>query len=191
MTDQVSLSPPRRSDAKPASEAKAARVTLRNNCSDFRGLHCSDGGRRYASREPFSSIGAPGPCSTLPIRRLPVSSTGPGAAARQLRYQRLGTQGYRHTAINVAASGDPAHIAMPGAHRVAALLKRWLTGTPHYSVSDKHLDYYLDEFAFRFNRRNASARGLLFHRLLQQAVNTDPHPYHELTAGSIDQWLWD
>jgi transposase-like protein len=106
-------------------------------------------------------------------------------------YQRLGAQGYRHTPINVAASGDPAHIAMPGVHRVAALLKRWLTGTLHYSVSDKHLDYYLDEFAFRFNRRNANARGLLFHRLLQQAVNTDPHPYHELTADSLDQWLWD
>ena len=44
-------------------------------------------------------------------------------------YQRLGAQGYRHTPINVAPSGDPAHIAMPGVHRVAALLKRWLTGT--------------------------------------------------------------
>ncbi len=65
---------------------------------------------------------------------------------------------------------------MPGVHRVSALLKRWLAGTLHYSVSDKHLNYYLDEFTFRFNRRNANARGLLFHRLIQQALTTDPTP---------------
>ena len=65
---------------------------------------------------------------------------------------------------------------------VASLLKRWLIGTLHYRASDKHLEYYLDEYAFRFNRRNSKARGLLFYRLLQQAVATDPHPLTELIA---------
>jgi ISXO2-like transposase domain len=44
---------------------------------------------------------------------------------------------------------------MPGVHRVASLLKRWLLGTHQRAVSGKQLDYYLDEFAFRFNRRTA------------------------------------
>ena len=39
--------------------------------------------------------------------------------------------------------------------------------------SDKHLPYYLDEYTFRFNRRTSKSRGLLFYRLLQQAVHTD------------------
>jgi hypothetical protein len=76
-------------------------------------------------------------------------------------------------------------------HRVASLLKRWLTGTLHYGYSVDQLDYYLDEFTFRFNRRNSPSRGLLFYRLLQQAVATDPHPYNDLTiAGGIDHYLW-
>jgi len=65
-------------------------------------------------------------------------------------------------------------------HLVASLLKRWTAGTLHHSVSDKHLPYYLDEYSFRFNRRNSSARGMLFYRLLQQAAGTDPHPLTEL-----------
>jgi len=59
-------------------------------------------------------------------------------------------------------------------------VKRWLTGTLHYAVTPEHLAYYLDEYTFRFNRRKSKSRGLLFYRLLQQAVNTDPHPLAEL-----------
>ena len=82
----------------------------------------------------------------------------------------------------ISSSGDPAHVAMPGVHRIASLLKRWLLGTHQGSVSDKHLDYYLDEYTFRFNRRTSAARGLLFYRLLQQAVDTDPVPYSRLVG---------
>ena len=78
----------------------------------------------------------------------------------------------------------PAHVNMPGVHRVASLLKRWLLGTHQGAVSNKHLDYYLDEFTFRFNRRSSNARGLLFYRLLQQAVLTDPVYYHQLVGGN-------
>ena len=67
---------------------------------------------------------------------------------------------------------------------VASLLKRWLTGTLRYAASQDHLDYYLDEYTFRFNRRTAKARGLLFYRLLQQAVGTDPHPLKDLIKSS-------
>ena len=57
-------------------------------------------------------------------------------------------------------------------HQVASLLKRWLAGTMH----DGQADTYLDEFTFRFNRRTSRSRGLLWFRLVQQAVATDPHP---------------
>src|SRR5258708_6973960 len=60
-------------------------------------------------------------------------------------------------------------------------------GTPaphHYRVEREHLQYYLDEFTFRFNRRRSRARGLLFYRLLQQSVNTDPHPLADLIGGT-------
>ena len=61
-------------------------------------------------------------------------------------------------------------------HIVASLLKRWLQGTLRYAASKDHLAYYLDEFTFRFTRHSAKNRGLLFHRLMSQAVNTEPHP---------------
>ena len=63
---------------------------------------------------------------------------------------------------------------MPGVHQVASLLKRWLFGTHQGAFSVEHLQSYLEKFTFRFNRRTSSSRGLLFHRLLEQAVATDP-----------------
>ena len=72
---------------------------------------------------------------------------------------------------------------MPRVHNVASLLKRWLLGTLQGGVQQQHLDYYLDEFTFRFNRRSSSARGLLFHRLAQQAVTVDPAPYRSIVHG--------
>jgi transposase-like protein len=95
-------------------------------------------------------------------------------------YRELAHLGYTHKPINLSATIDPAHVDLPGVHRVASLLKRWVAGTLHYSISAKHFDYYLDEFTFRFNRRTATARGLLFYRLLQQALATGPHPLTEL-----------
>lgn len=90
--------------------------------------------------------------------------------------------GVIHEPIALVHAEGPAHRMLPAVHRVASLLKRWLAGTMHYGQSSSHLDYYLDEFTFRFNRRNSRSRGLLFHRLVQQALNTDPHPLHDLVA---------
>jgi len=98
---------------------------------------------------------------------------------------------FGHESVAISRTGHPAHVALPGVHRVASLLKRWLTGTLHYGYSINQFDYYLDEFTFRFNRRTARSRDLLFYRLLQQAVVTDPHPYCDLTISSnIDHYLW-
>lgn len=95
-------------------------------------------------------------------------------------YNKLSSRGYKHDKVSLSDTGDPAHISMPGVHRVAALVKRWLLSTHQGSVSPKHLEYYLDEYTFRFNRRSSRSRGLLFYRLMQQAVMTQPLPYREI-----------
>jgi hypothetical protein len=92
-------------------------------------------------------------------------------------YRSLSKLGYDHQRTVMLGSDVPAHVSMAGVHRVASLVKRWILGTHHGSVQPVHLDAYLDEFVFRFNRRTSSSRGMLFYRLLQQAVVTDPVTY--------------
>ena len=67
-------------------------------------------------------------------------------------------------------------------HRVASLLQRWLLGTHQGAVEGDHLQSYLDEFAFRFNRRRSEFRGLLFRRLIEQAVDVGPVTYRSLVV---------
>lgn len=98
-------------------------------------------------------------------------------------YRGLRQAGFLHHAISLNASGDPAHVAMPRVHRVSALLKRWLLGTHQGATRPHQLDFYLDEFAFRFNRRSSRQRGLLFYRLLEQATQIDHVPIAAITGG--------
>jgi transposase-like protein len=100
-----------------------------------------------------------------------------------LAYRALPDVGYEHQIIVIEGSKTPAHVSMPAVHRIASLLKRWLLGTHQGSVSEKHLDYYLDEFTFRFNRRSSRARGLLFYRLVQQALEVGPTTYRGVVTG--------
>ena len=100
-------------------------------------------------------------------------------------YRNLEQEGYRHEVTVLRNAGKEAAVRlMPRVHRIAALLKRWLLGTHQGAVSPKHLDYYLDEYAFRFNRRKSRSRGKLFHRLVQQAVQIDPSPSNRIVGGS-------
>lgn len=69
---------------------------------------------------------------------------------------------------------------LPRVHRVVSLLKRWLLGTHQGAVEHEHLDDYLNEFTFRFNRRTSKSRGKLFYRLAQQAMSVSPAPYNTL-----------
>ena len=101
-------------------------------------------------------------------------------------YSEIRHYGYSHKVTNMSAlDADPAHVTMPNAHRVASLLKRWLLGTHQGGMSREQLDYYCDEFVFRFNRRSSRSRGLLFYRLMEGAVATDPHPYKDLLTPQI------
>lgn len=87
---------------------------------------------------------------------------------------------YTHRGTPVSASGMQAHDVLPAVHRVFSLAKRWLMGTMQGSVSPEHLPAYLDEWVFRFNRRNARSPGLLFHTLMRQAVEGQPITYKSL-----------
>ena len=99
-------------------------------------------------------------------------------------YSGLPLLGYRHLPVNISRSGAPASASMPHVHRVFALLKRWLLGTHQGSVQPHQLDYYLDEFTFRFNRRRSRYPGLLFYRLLQEATETEPIPLKAILGGT-------
>lgn len=98
--------------------------------------------------------------------------------------RRLTTKGFTHEPHVMISAKKPAHEIMPGVHIVSSLLKRWISGTLHHGIATRQLEYYLDEYTFRFNRRHAKSRGLLFYRLLQQAVATDPQPLTSLFRGT-------
>ena len=97
-------------------------------------------------------------------------------------YERVKSNGYRHRVSFLRGHPERASALLPRVHRVVSLLKRWLLGTHQGAVSRAHLDYYLDEFTFRFNRRTSRHRGKLFFRLVQQAVAVDPVPYARLVC---------
>jgi transposase-like protein len=113
-------------------------------------------------------------------------SIEPGARVRtdgSAAYRSLSKIGFVHTRQVMLGAESPAHVTMPGVHRVASLVKRWILGTHHGSVQPEHLDAYLDEFVFRFNRRTSLSRGMLFYRLMQQAVVTAPVTYKSVIKG--------
>ena len=96
-------------------------------------------------------------------------------------YSRLNALGYVHEVIQPAA--ELGENLLPRVNLTVSLLKRWLLGTHQGAVRPAHLDYYLDEFTFRFNRRTSRSRGLLFYRLLQQAVALPPVRGKDLVGG--------
>lgn len=99
-----------------------------------------------------------------------------------LGYEQLEKAGYIHQVTFVEGQDKTASELFPRVHQVASLLKRWLLGTHQGAVSEEHLDYYLDEFTFCFNRRRSRSRGLLFRKLLEQAVEVEPAPYRSLVT---------
>ncbi len=100
-------------------------------------------------------------------------------------FMELDELGYEHRRTVLLNQKDKkaATKLLPRVHRVASLLKRWLLGTHQGAVRAEHLDYYLDEFTFRFNRRTSRSRGKLFYRLLQQSVQIAPTTYNSMVGG--------
>jgi transposase-like protein len=132
------------------------------------------------------------------LRRIPDASAGslipfledsvePGSVIHTdgwLGYEPLEKQGYRHAVTYLRGREESPSELMPRVHLVVSLLKRWLIGTHQGAVSHKHLDYYLDEFTFRFNRRRSRSRGQLFFRLVQQAVAVEPTTYASIVRNT-------
>ena len=111
----------------------------------------------------------------------------PGSTVRTDGFQSYrDLPGYRHDRQIQSHQGPGEHL-LPRVHQVVSLLKRWLLGTHQGGIGHAHLDYYLDEFTFRFNRRGSKSRGKLFYRLLQQAVQVDPVTYGQIIAGKVDE----
>lgn len=98
-------------------------------------------------------------------------------------YANVAKLGYIHRP-RVPKTPEEAVRLLPRVHQAASLLKRWLLGVHHGSFSKRQLAHCLDEFAFRFNRRKSPDRGMLFYRLLQQAVTVDAVPAAAIKQGA-------
>ena len=100
-------------------------------------------------------------------------------------YRGIDKLGYTHDRRSQRAARargeDPGEL-LPGVHRIASLAKRWLLGTHQGSVDEAHLQSYLNEFAFRFNRRRSASRGMVFYRVLELAVGHTPVRYRDLVV---------
>jgi transposase-like protein len=119
-------------------------------------------------------------------------SVAPGSVIHTdgwLGYSPLERSGYEHEITFLRRKKKTPSELMPRVHRVISLLKRWLMGTHQGAVSHKHLDYYLDEFTFRFNRRRSKSRGKLFFRLVQQALTVDPVTRHQIVHPKVVKTL--
>ena len=159
-------------------------------------------GRKHSTTKILMAIAVeilqPKGCGRIRLRRIPDDSADcvvpfvqdviePQARVRtdgSAAYRSLSELGYVHERTVMLGSDVPAHVSMAGVHRVAALVQRWVLGTHHGSIQPGHLDAYLDEFVFRFNRRSSSSRGMLFYRLLQQAVVTEPVTYAQVVKAT-------
>jgi len=97
-------------------------------------------------------------------------------------YLGLPAAGYDHEPVSSSASRGDAALRLPAIHLVFSLVKRWLLGTHHGAVSEKHLPAYLDEYVFRFNRRTAKRVSHGFARLIEHAVRIKPSTYRAIVA---------
>ena len=100
-------------------------------------------------------------------------------------YNGLTELGYRHSVV--PKQPDLGENLLPLVNLVASLLRRWLLGIHQGAVRHSHLEYYLDEYTFRFNRRTSKSRGLLFYRLLSQAIDLGPIHESQLKARGSGQ----
>jgi hypothetical protein len=139
---------------------------------------------RGIGRIRLASVTAP---TKSNLHRFAKASIEPGSVIHTdgcSAWRGLEAMGYKHKrTVLVRKDERAANRLLPRVHRVASLLKRWLLGTHQGAVEPEHLGYYLDEFAFRFNRRTSRSRGKLFYRLLQQAVEIPPTTYREILGG--------
>lgn len=97
-------------------------------------------------------------------------------------YNGVQEAGFVHRVTSLQGGPERAGKFFPHVHLVASLLKRWLVATHQGRVEKEHLQGYLDEYAFRFNRRRSTHVGKVFYRLLEQMVLRKPKTYREIVC---------
>lgn len=121
--------------------------------------------------------------STASLQSFVQEAIEPGSLVFTLgcKFGDLESKGYHYDSIRLSRIIKAEK--EPRVHRVGSQLDNWLFRTHRGAVSQKHLGFYLDEFTFRFNRRNAHFRGELFRNLLKQAIELEPSPFKDLVGG--------
>ena len=95
-------------------------------------------------------------------------------------YNGVKSAGYAHRVTPIRGDPERALKFFPHVHLVASLMKRWLGATHQGGVQKQHLQAYMDEFVFRFNRRRSRHVGKIFHRLVEQIVIHKAESYDEI-----------
>lgn len=101
-------------------------------------------------------------------------------------YNGVKAAGFVHSVTPILGDEERALKYFPHVHLVASLLKRWLMATHQGGVQKQHLQGYLDEFVFRFNRRRSRHVGKIFHRLVEQMVVHKAKSYTTIVQGKPD-----
>jgi transposase-like protein len=97
-------------------------------------------------------------------------------------YGPLGEQGFHHEPRAAKRINKADQAALPNVHRAISLVKIWLLGTHHGAARPKHIQHYLDEFTFRYNRCKSGHAGTVFYRRVQGVCGTPPQPYWKLVG---------
>jgi transposase-like protein len=98
-----------------------------------------------------------------------------------LGYSGIDKAGYTSVVVKMSKAEDDQD-KLPHVHLAISLIERWILGTYQGSIDESHLQAYLEEFTFRFNRKTSHNRGWLFYRLVQGAMSTSPHKYEDIIA---------
>jgi len=138
-----------------------------------------------AFKEPraLAGLAAKPPAVFQPVKKERRGSSGSSRPITRTKTRSgLDKNGYQREITVLRGRRKEASTLMPRVHRIAGLVKRLLLGTHQGAVAPQYLPYYLDEYTFRFNRRNSKSRGKLFFRLMQQAASTSPKTYDSLVG---------
>jgi transposase-like protein len=96
-------------------------------------------------------------------------------------YNDLPKMGYKHQPLVLAGDPEKAEAHLPMIHLVFSNLKTWILGTHHGRVDARHLQAYLNEYVFRFNRRFYPMTA--FNSALGLAARSASPTYSQLYSG--------